>query len=621
MMSISLNRIESRAILRRSLENDSPSSLRRVVEDLSSRLGQGRWESFLGELVYHLCIEIMLESSERAYFLVSRIFDQVLVGELEGLFANASLGCLCKSELLVPSLVAKLVSMSETEPFTAISEWVCGCGSGCSLGSRLCVGKSAFELGIMSFNYKAIDKILEGPKKLTDLDYRLLVPLFRKGDGVARSSTIGVLHRYYPVENQSVCYAAAELIAVLKDVREGRIGGFPVEHVGALGRRAREILGDLVDKNRSILLIVAETGALVPGRDVIFRFLIDMKVNPPPNLLEDLIVSNPDFWVSQNTATDSCPANAFAWGAAVHLSSKFFRSCSHILSYYTTCQCPPCHRWRSTQSCSIDRLRVWLDTVTRGEWGLGKHAGFQLLETLKARGDVDGWQGADLSVSDAQGNTVLHLAGNINLISDAVSQGIDVNLKNNGGRTPLECAIVECDVAKIRFLISHAHAQLTSFCIERLCGLMDGNPSLLSCIKAAAQDLNLEKPKPSLVAEIGKLQHRLVSDRISGKRKLERIEAKHSCQLDELKAEMNAKIEQLELEKSKLNRQIDKMRANALEEETRECSVCMETRWDTALLCGHCFCFSCANAVCKQLCPICSQPSSPSQFIRLFNCK
>jgi hypothetical protein len=273
----------------------------------------------------------------------------------------------------------------------------------------------------MSFNYMAIEKILESPKKLTDLDYRWLVPLFRKGSGVSESSTIEVLHSYYPVENQSVCYAAAELIAVLKDVKEGRMAAFPVEHVGALGRRAREILGELVDQNRSILLMVAETPASVAGRDVIFRFLIDMKVNPPPTLLEDVVVSSADFWVSQSTATDSSPANTFAWDSSVHLSSKFFRTCSHILSSCSTCYCPVCHQWRSKEACSIERLSVWLDTVTKGEWGLGKNAGFKLLESLKAGEEVDHWESADLSISDAEGNTVLHLAGNVNLISSAVS--------------------------------------------------------------------------------------------------------------------------------------------------------------------------------------------------------
>lgn len=594
------------------LDYVSSCSLGKALRDLTERNGKEGLNSEIARSVCHLCVEIMLSGSERACIQLVRILDCVLEGTLDELCANAALGCLCKSDLVVPTLISNICLMPGSDPYSAISQWGCVCGSACILARRICMGKSPFELAIESLNFTALEKILENrnPKRI---EYMWFVKAFRKRKGA--DLTVETLKRYFPEKDYSESFALAEIVAHFTDAKEGRISVMPVERIGMLGRLARQSLPDLKGLDGlPILFTVAETAVSVSGRDIILQFLIDMKVKVPETLLESVVVSNPSFWISQNNTLDTSPVNFSGW----HVSEKFLRISSHIIRSHIDsccCCCKACFRWRSSNP---DLLMQWLDTVTNMEYSNRIFPGYKLLELVKSGDELSAislTKNADMSVTDARGNTVIHLASNVEILRKAFKNGIDVNAVNKDGWSPLDCAIIACDSPKITLLISFARATFSSFALERLCGLLDGNPSVLSAIQKAARDIHFDTPKPRLNSEIDKLKRRVALE----KDKSMRV----SAEADNLKAQINQhirKAESLECEKHLLERQLKEMQNCLHEQETRECSVCMDIRWDTALPCGHCFCFPCANAVCKDFCPVCSQASN-SNFIRLFNCR
>jgi hypothetical protein len=607
------------------LENYTTPQIREFVTELSSSYGPADFGAFIADSVYHLSVEIMLSDSTGAYFKLCRIFDQVFkIDNLDGLYSNAALACLCKSALLAPDPITKLLRIPQTDPFLPIDKWVCVCGSACSLGKRLCAGKSPFELGLEALNFEALEKMLS--IRAGKLQYMQIFHLYRHREQSApHERTLETVKKYFPEKDNSVLYACAEIVAILTDGKEGRISAFPVDRVGMLGRTARQELPDLHGSDgRRIAHTVAETGASVLGRDVIFKFLMDMKITVPTDLLESVVFENPDFWKSQSACIDSCPANVIT---GYNLSAKFLRICTHILSS-CDCQCACCLKWNAEKD-SLERLAVWLDVVTKNEWTTRIFPGYKLLDLVKSGTDLQNSSEcialakvANLSsVLDAQGNTVLHFARNIEVLRIAVAQSDSdvIDATNFEGRTPLDCAIVACDLDKVHFLLSEARARLTWVGLERVCELVDGNYPLLNAIKNCIKDIDIEKPKTSLIAEVKKLQHRLAREKASAKRKTAQLDMEVTSLTNEIRHQ-RVYTEQLENEKKLLKSEIDRISTDYIEQEARECVVCMERRWDTALVCGHCFCIECAESVCKQRCPVCSTPSS-SQFIRLFNCR
>jgi uncharacterized protein (DUF2225 family) len=91
--------------------------------------------------------------------------------------------------------------------------------------------------------------------------------------------------------------------------------------------------------------------------------------------------------------------------------------------------------------------------------------------------------------------------------------------------------------------------------------------------------------------------------------------------LEDEKDSLRDKVQKLEKAKSKESARWEAERQQLENDrEGRECTLCMERHWDTALPCGHCYCSVCSKLLCSQKCPTCDK-ATRGKFIKLFNCR
>jgi chromosome segregation ATPase len=203
-----------------------------------------------------------------------------------------------------------------------------------------------------------------------------------------------------------------------------------------------------------------------------------------------------------------------------------------------------------------------------------------------------------------------------------------------------------------------------------LCGLVEGNRELLRAVERSTHVLTMYKPDANVSLELMRTKQRLVNERAANRQKIQRLEHEHETALVNIVNESEKRVEaqanaytgtvqslradlavalanssateqevaqersrraQLEarlavaeeaakkLEKARSKRDLEIKDLKA-ERETRECSLCMAVDWDTALTCGHCYCFSCVKGTCKETCPTCRKKTG-GEFIKLFNCR
>ena len=104
-----------------------------------------------------------------------------------------------------------------------------------------------------------------------------------------------IIQTIFPETDNLEIFAAAKLLAALEDAKAGILPALPIEQIGLYARTARTHLPSLVslDGTSSLLFVVAGSKDTVAGRDVIFRFLLDMRLSPDSSLLEFAVRENP----------------------------------------------------------------------------------------------------------------------------------------------------------------------------------------------------------------------------------------------------------------------------------------------------------------------------------------
>ena len=648
------------------------------ISHIRSLIDSAHWPRFLERCLVHLSVDALLTDSPRADFLLYRLLERVVDTELDPVAIGCAFACTCRiTAPRYPGVVDKLLTVVKADPYMVIERWYCLCSSSCSVAKRMCISKTPASLAIQSLNHIALERILWLHKAEFPLSPDFLLPVFRKSlrfNPEQVAMTCEVIATFFPEPEHVELYAASRLLAVLTDAKEGVISALPVEQIGLWGRTCRLMLPTLMGQDMQPLAVLAGLiDAAVTGRDVVYRFLIDMRVDTRSvdknnkSLPEIAILENPSFWFSQTK--NSSPASAIACELTPFLLRRF----CHLSSFMMMeCACTLCCLWRSKSEC-FPGLAEWIHsgTVDRPELV----SGYSLLEILK-QAEVDVGKarillenGASVTVTDAQGNSALHIATHLELLQLIAARELDVNLENFWGRTPLDTAIADGNAAKAAFLMQECRAVLTGFGLERLCGLMEGNRDLLRAVESSVRSVTMHKPDPNVYLELQKVKHRLAIEQSASKQKVQRMESHHEAALmavmtetqkleaqssahvaalQSIRAELAVAVDSLNIVEKQLDetanaksqletqlvhveeslKKLEKVRSKRelefkqmqADRDARECSLCMAVDWDTALNCGHCYCLTCAKETCKETCPTCRKKTN-GKFIKLFNCR
>jgi hypothetical protein len=524
-------------------------------------------------------------------------------------------------------------------------------------------------------NHVALDRIFQKHSVL--LESRLLSRVFRRNarftsEQVEQTRNVILSH----IQEQEDLIASCQLIGTLEDGKEGGIDSLPIEKIGQLGRQTRSLLSDLVAEDGSDLLtLLAGTSFQTGGRDVIFRFLLDMKVAPSnqrASILEYAVKNNPSFWIPQSNSSIAPP---FMLIGMSDLTPSFFNHYCHLDAFLQAkCQCRMCRIWRD--EAAFRSLREFVHQASSTSTLMGYKLIRELSHTTIKKDLCLEYisKGADLRVTDFTGNSCVHLALDLEVVQSLARHGANFSSANHDGFCPLELSIMRNDMKMTEFLLKFCRCSISISCLKRIFSLIEVNPELLNLVQTSLDSVTIEAPTPNALLELQQLRQRLASEQRAFRDKNNQLERDHRSSLENLKREtekeihemtsgMSAKVETLKAELTNalrravelentvslmkkerilMERDTEEMREKIsklerlrskdvakreverkvieTEREARECTLCMESVWDTALPCGHCYCNACAKAACKEKCPTCTKNTS-GKFIKLFNCR
>jgi len=278
------------------------------------------WIAVLEDSIFHLTTELLCTESERAAYLLHRVLEAFGHHDFSVSVSMSAFGSTCRSTVpSYPSIIDKFLAIKGVDPFGTIRDWPCSCSSTCVLARKMCVGRVPVELAVHGMNNTALQQIYSTISERF-LDSRFLSPVFRQNPRFPMDQVTkvrGIISAVFSESDNSEIFSVAKLLATLEDGRAGILPSLPIEEIGLHARSARDLLPNLnsLDGASSILFLVAGTKDTVAGRDVIFRFLLDMRVSPTvvnkqnQSLLEFAFRENLSFWTSQSR-TVSSPALA-----------------------------------------------------------------------------------------------------------------------------------------------------------------------------------------------------------------------------------------------------------------------------------------------------------------------
>ncbi len=660
-------------------------SLRMEVEEssivekaLSKRIDELDSSSVLEDCLFHLCTDLLCEESRVAATALYRFLEVFGEYPFSMTVLLCAFSCVCRTTTPQYGGLIEMMMRKQVDPFKIVSSWPCSCGGNCLLARRRCFGKAPVELAIHAMNHSALHGIYSATSERR-LDSRLIAPLFRRNGRFHPTQvekTREVMIKIFPEKENLEIYAGAKLIAILEDGRTGVLEFLPIEEVGLFGRTARQLVGGLtsLDGKSSILFLVAGTDSTIPGRDSIFRFLLDMRVpvsvldKGGRSIVEFAFRENPSFWLSQ-AVSGSSPACALL--GRVDVPPIVYRSFFHLQEFRQRCHCKTCSLWSANPAC-YEALHDWIRQYASVDEGI-TYSGYEIIHHLQFKREREAIdlvkKGGLLTVTDSVGNTALHLASDVDLLQLLVEKGADPNWKNASGRTPLDMAVIKGDIQKFSFLLKQCHCLVTCTSLERICSLVEGNAELFRVFRDSLRHITLQPPRPSADLEIAKLKSALQEEIDYRKRKIDSLKRERQIELDNLTLQHHAQIqESTKLAQTAMKKLGDENRTmftkngelesrvavltkryTALEElnkssekkarhresqlaqleqelktlrrecEDRDCPLCMEREWNTALMCGHCYCRGCVEAACKEKCSICNKKTS-GKFIELYNC-
>ena len=672
-----------RRLLRRIFEMDDEHATVECLRIIQARLPLAEWLKLLGATLFHLSVEVLVEDSAIACLLIHRLIEKVPTTAISRDWKCASLACLSRATAPChPDIFDRVVTLLDADP-TIQTTWPCICCSACSLARARCVGRTCVDLAIHSFNFGALERILARRSDASPSSLHALVPLFRTNRRVVETiqcQTIEVLKTFFPEPSCPELYASARLLAILTDAKEGVIDQLPVEEIGQLGRALKSQLADLADaEGTPIIFLVASLPITVGSRDIVFRFLVDMKVpltgldKSGCNLLLHALRVNPDFWKSQRE-DGIAPASSIGDSLTSLKVPDFYRRCHHICSDFTIlCRCTMCALWKSGTGRK-HALTKWLG------WENWIFDGYELLNLVKSDTPnrtriAEMMKGkCDKDAVDHRGSSALHLARDVEVVRELLVAGFDIDHLDNAGMSALDVALATGQTAKAVLLITEFNATVTTAGLTALCGLAEGDRKLGLDVLKACRRVRDAQIKPSWTTAVINAQKRAKIAEVVSKQKVHEIETRHEQATSSLKrkaqqdireltdshdvsiaglkaetsnisaklhksdaflhecrrkiqelltqnAEKDAAIKRAEELKALEAAKRDKERSDMeVENESRDCTMCYVTHWDTALYCGHCYCFACAQAVCRTTCPVCAKKTN-GKLIKLFNCQ
>jgi hypothetical protein len=624
---------------------------------------------FAQECVFHLSAEWLCTESHRAAYILFPLLKYLESSPDEVGAVQAAFGCVCRCTTPShPDMIDKFLSFHGVNAFEPIENWPCSSCSCCGSSFEMCRGRPPVDLAIMSMNFTALERIYSSTTE-PRIHTNQLAHLYRRNHRISREQverTRAVVKRFFPENDNEDLHSAARLIAVLEEGSAGILDTLHIEEMGIWCRRIQSILPELtsIDGSRSLLSLVACMTESVRGRDAVFRYLLRLVAPKETHSLVDFAVrENPSFWISQSP--DSSPA--YALGGQVQLTDFVYHMYYHLRSRRADCRCKVCGSWRSTPD-AFSCFEKWIKKIGDNEkleghrilFDLGNHP--SMLVELKGK--------AELSVVDHLGSTVLHYSSNMESLHRLVMGGADVNAIDIGGKSALDLAIELNQKDKVKFLLGECHCFVSLNSLDQILGIVEGNRKLFRVFRECLRSIAVEKPDPSAVTIIANLQLELERECEYRRSKIARLENTHKKEIEDLARqhdkrcesdmialknsaedrksaytrilELEGLLSQAKAEKFSLTNELEAMsdkvsklkkrvakeiesreyeRQQLLAEgESRECTVCMERNWDTALMCGHCYCSSCVKTACQQACPTCSKRTT-GKIIKLFNCR
>lgn len=651
---------------------------------LRSMMSESAWTELAGSLVYHLAVEVLIDESISALFRLRQACEGFVGMSLSQSWRDAAFRCLARSSIPVSAeLFDGLLTNFGVDPLGSVATWPCVCCASCDSARRMCECSSSVDLALKSMNSVGLERILNVRSDASPSSIHSLIPLFSlssRPSVESRALTLSVLTHVFPESTCPEFYAAARLVAVLQDAREGLLGQLPVEKVGAYGRTCKGTLRELVwleggGTGTPVLFLVSGIPASVGGRDAIFQFLIDLGASAGGMdkegrvLLEHALHCQPEFWRAQTKADSPADILGKIDKFPESISSKFFWECSHIQTT-AGCSCSLCIIWQRSAHRSL--LHLWLNRVTKGEWDSSILPSFKLLEETNADTCMQLIKGIQVLGSsltllrsrDFFGNTPLHVATEASVISALVKASPQLVLaRNNGEETPLDMAIREGNISKVRILMEEGGGAMSPVGIEWLCAL--NNRDVNRVVEEGMK--NVRSRGFAWAVEVERILADMKQLELHHSNSLNQLQTKHSQELSGKANELNLKLSkaeqlrsvdvgilegdlanlrsklakteallnetvrekrELESEKTETEKRVKRMEKNKskleqerkefeTETESRECSLCMAHSWDTALVCGHCYCLSCVQNLCKVSCPTCAKKTG-GKFTKLF---
>ena len=579
-------------------------------------LPESKWFDILCSLMYHLSVEILTSELVDKLSVFRRLLVYASSLSLDMLWINASFACISGSRVVLSGDIFEKF-MSGFAIRIPVLDWPCVCSSACVAARAICCGANMMQLGIRALNWVCLENVVDWNVPPI---YSELLPVFSLPNRriEAKKRTLEVVSMHFPESIFPDLYSSAKLFAIVSDCSKGYYS-FPVEKVGILGRECRHLMPAL---GGALLKLLLQTPNTTTGRDSVFKFFIDMKANL--SLIDQFaMLRNPQLWEGASPA--AMLAELIVW------SPKFLYTAAHVCLLCERCRCPTCVLWVGKQA----QLAQWMDTVAVSDWKIAYTQLFDL-------------SGTDSRVTDFNGNTILHLVQTeCEILAGANST--NVLQRNDYGETALDVAIRECNLGKVRALAKFGG--ITHMGIQWLCRL--ANPQVLALLSTTVlgdgwieeigrireevktlesysieQIEALEEKQTAFVLNLNEKfireksaaehSHTVAHERAQVeletiRRKLTETEAVLAATVLE-RSEFETNLRKVEKSKSKLDKARKQIES---ENESRECSLCMEHIWDTALPCGHCYCHQCVLRACANACPTCAKKTA-GKFTKLF---